>query len=156
MALKKPVVITDGEFEQLQAGDNLADADLLMRAFTTTALIGQVVYADSAGNVDLAQANAAGTSIVVGLATEAVTAPASGAVQTDNVLALTTGQWDAVTGETGGLTVNKKYYLDDATAGMMLQDDNLSSLGVGDYIVQIGKALSTTEFLIDIEKRILL
>lgn len=156
MAIKAPLVLTDGELQQLQAGDNLADVHFLSRVFTTTSIKGNVVYADAAGACDLAQANAAGTSKPIGLSPAAVVATNPGNVQTDGVLTLTTGEWDAVTGETGGLTANAKYYLDDATAGMLLQDDNLSSLAVGDYVVVIGKGLSTTELLIDIETRILL
>lgn len=156
MAIKAPLVVTDGEIEQLQAGDNLADVHLLSRTFTTTSIKGNVVYADAAGSVDLAQANASGTSKPIGLSPAAVVATNPGDVQTDGVLTLTTGEWDAVTGETGGLTANAKYFLDDATAGMLLQDDNLTSLAVGDFVVVIGKGLSTTELLIDIESRILL
>lgn len=156
MAIRKPLVIVDGEIQQLQAGDNIGEVDLLSRTFTSTAVKCQALYADSAGSVDLAQANAVGTSKPIGLATEGVTAASAGYVQSNGVLVATTGEWDAVTGETGGLTANAKYYLDDASAGDLLQDDNLSSLGTGDYVVEIGTGLSTTEMQIQIHKRILL
>lgn len=156
MAIRIPLVIVDGEIQQLQSGDNIGEVELLSRTFTSTAVKCEAVYADAAGSVGLAQANAAGTSKPIGLATEGVTAASSGYVQSSGVLTATTGEWDAVTGETGGLTANAKYYLDDANAGNLLQDDNLSSLGTGDYVVEIGTGLSTTEMLISIEKRILL
>lgn len=156
MAIRKPLVVVDGEVQRLQAGDSIGEVDLLSRTFTSTAVKCQAVYADSAGSVDLAQANAAGTSKPIGLAFEGVAAAGTGYVQTSEVITATTGEWDAVTGETGGLTANAKYYLSDAAAGMLLQDDNLSGLTTGDYVVEIGTGLSTTEMKISIEKRILL
>lgn len=156
MAIRKPVVLVDGELQNLQAGDNLAEVDLLSRVFTSTTVVGEALYADLPGAVNKAQANAAGTSKPIGLAVEGVTAASSGAVQTFGVLVATTGEWDVVTGETGGLTVNAKYYLSDVAAGKLLQDDNLASLATGDYVVEMGVALSTTEMLINIQKRILL
>lgn len=156
MAVRKPVVVVDGELQQLQSGDSIGEVDLLSRTFTSTTVICQVLYADSAGSVDLAQANSAGTSKPFGLAFEGVAAAGTGYVQTAEVLTATTGEWDAVTGESGGLTANSKYYLSDATAGMLLQDDNLSGLTTGDYVVEIGTGLSTTEMAINIQKRILL
>lgn len=158
MAVRKPLVLDDNlEVQQLQAGDNIeTGSDQLQRVFTAATAIGEVMYADGNGSVDKAQANAEGTSRVVGLAGEAVGAGLTGTLVTNGVLTATTGEWDVVTGEVGGLTVDQQYFLSDAAAGKLLQDDNLAGLGAGDYRVLVGIALSTTELRVGIQERILL
>ena len=68
-------------------------------------VIGSAVYAPSAGNVNLARANAIGTSDVVGLVADAsITNGTTGNIQTTGIITATTTQWDAVvTGESGAL-----------------------------------------------------
>ncbi len=156
MAIKKPLVLDSaGGLEELQAGDNLdVSANKVTRTFTSVTIAGEPVYADTNTSVDGAQANADGTSNVVGLAAAAVGAAATGDMCISGVVTLTTGEWDALTGETGGLTRDLKYFLDDATAGRMLQEDNLTSLGAGDYLVELGTAISTTEMQLDIKTKI--
>lgn len=150
MAVKKPIVITDGELERLQPGDQIQQAVLFNRinANTGNLVIATPVYASGAGQVDKAQADALSTKDVLGLIAEAVVAPsADGAVQCDGIFAATTSQWDAVTGGSGGLTVGTKYYLDPDTAGMLTETVPSTQ---GDYVAMIGIALSTTEMEISI------
>ena len=156
MAIKKPLVYDgDGDIERLQSGDSLeTGADNISRVFTATTVIGAPVYADSATSVQKAQANARATAIVVGLAAESVTAAGTGSVITDGALTATTGEWDAVTGETGGLTFNTKYYLSDAAAGAILEKGNLAGLTAGDIMVELGVGISTTEMLVRIRRGI--
>lgn len=156
MSLRKPLVIVDGQIQQLQAGDSLdatsneVDSVELTNGNAGSIVIGTPVYSKSAGSVDKAQANASGTVEVVGLVRDvSVTAAASGAIQTDGVLAATTGQWDAVAGTTGGLTYNTVYYLDPDTAGKLT---STAPTDAGDYVVRIGKAISTTELEISISQ----
>lgn len=156
MATRKPLVEVDGEVQVLQPGDDIATgASAFTKTFTSTAVIGQVLYSDGNTSVGLAQANADATSKVVGLAVAGVTAAASGSVQYAGVLTATTGEWDAVCGTTGGLTANTKYYLSDTGAGNMLEAGNLGGITQGEYVVEIGRALSTTELLIEPKRRIL-
>jgi hypothetical protein len=153
MASRKPLVLNGGQIEQLQSGDTLnascneVDSVIKTNDNAGAIVIGQPVYVKSNGNVDLARANAQGTVQVLGLVTNASVAAAGAAnIQTDGVLTATTGEWDAVTGETGGLTPGAVYYLDDATAGMMTQT---APSAAGKFVVRVGVALSTTELDID-------
>jgi len=155
MALRKPLVIVDGAIQQLQAGDSLdatvLEADVIVRenGNAGTIVIGNVVYPDDNGTVDLAQADASGTVEILGLVSSvSITSAASGSIQTDGVLTATTGQWDVVAGTTGGLTAGTVYYLDPDTAGMLTATAPTSA---GDYVVRVGVALSTTEFEISIQ-----
>lgn len=154
MAIKKPLVITNGQIEQLQSGDQLQSNELIVRTNNNASpiVIGQPVYVDGAGTVDLALADAQVTSRVLGLVAEtSIAAAGSGGIQTDGVIIATTGEWDAVTGETGGLTAGALYFLDPDTAGMLTQTAPTVS---GDYVAEVGMALSTTELEISIRRTV--
>ena len=156
MALKKPLVIVAGQIQQIQSGDVIdvsvvGEVDVVSLENDTGAaaiVIGAPVYSKSAGKVDNAQADAVATVEVIGLV-QAVTVAyqASGNIQTDGVLTATTGQWDAVTGDAGGLTFNDVYYLDPDTAGMLT---TTAPTTIGDFVVRVGKAISTTDMEISI------
>lgn len=105
----------------------------------------QPVYVDGDGSVSLAQANAAATSRVLGICMAAVPATSVVGVAIAGVMGATTAEWDAVTGQTGGLTPGKLYFLSDVNAGQLLMEDNLASLGTGDFRVQVGCAISSTK-----------
>lgn len=150
MATKKPLVITSGQVEQLQAGDSIEHPGLFSRVNGNAGaiVIGQPVYVDAPGSVDLAQADAASTTDVLGLVADTtIPSAGSGGILTDGVLTATTGEWDVVTGQVGGLTSGVKYWLDPTTAG------NLTTTAptvVGDFVAPIGQAMSTTELEITI------
>lgn len=67
-------------------------------------------------------------------------------VQTQGVLTLTTEQWDAITGDTGGLTRGVPYYLVPAPDDGLLT--TTAPTDSGDFVVRVGIALSATDFLI--------
>lgn len=154
MAAKKPLVITGGQIEQLQAGDTLdasvSEVDVISKTNDngSTAVICTPLYQKSDGDVDFGRANAQGTVQIIGFAAEDITAAGSGIVQTDGILVATTGEWDAVTGQSGGLTAGSPYYLSAATAGMMTTTAPSSA---GQFVVRLGLATSSTEFDISIE-----
>lgn len=120
--------------------------------FTTTAIAGAPVYVDGADSVDLARANATATSAVLGLARAAVTATNSGDVITDGVVTLTTAEWDALAGTTGGLTPQARLYLNVGTAGRLTETIPTAP---GEYVVEVGKALSPTKLHVRVRRRIL-
>jgi hypothetical protein len=108
--------------------------------------IGRAVYSSAAGAVNLANANAAGTMGVVGLVSAtSIANGAAGLVAMDGVLTATTTQWDAVTGQTGGLTFGSVYFLSNTTAGALTTTAPASG-----YVVPVGRALSTTQMKIHI------
>jgi hypothetical protein len=150
MSIKKPLVITNGQIEQLQSGDRLASGDLFNRlnANAGSLVIGTPVYVPAAGSVDKARANAASTKDVLGLIADvSVATNTQGAVQSDGVLEATTAQWDAVTGQTGGLTPGAIYFLDAAATGKLTPTAPTAD---GEFVCRVGLALSTTELEISI------
>lgn len=158
MAARKPLVLINGRVAQLPPGDTLAassaevDVVNVSNANVAALDIGTPVYIQGADSMDKAQANAAGTSEVLGLVQSASIAPAgSGSVQTNGVMTASTGQWDAVTGESGGLTPGATYFLDPATAGMLTQT---APVAVGEFVTRVGRALSTTDMVINPEPAI--
>lgn len=145
MALLKPLVIKNGQIEQIQSGDTVVVPDYINMVADSTLIPGNVVYASAAGHVDKAKADASGTVKTIGLAVAAISSAGSGPIQNDGVLTLTTGQWDAAAGTTGGLTFNTEYYLSAGTAGLLT---STAPTTVGQYVAPIGIALSTTDLLI--------
>lgn len=146
MALKKPLVIgTDGTLEQLQSGDTLDspssgyDAATVTNGEAGSITIGQVTYISAANTVLKAQADAIGTSRVFGLVlTATIGAGASGQVVTNGLLS-----------GLSSLTPGAVYFLDGATAGAMTATRPTSGV-----VVELGKALSATEFQVSIRRPI--
>lgn len=161
MALRKPLVINAGQIQQLQAGDTLdapqsgGDQLVLTNDEAGAVVIGFAVYMDANDGFKKAQANAAGTKNVVGLVAKSpsIANGASGPVTTSGLLTATTAEWDAAAGTTGGLTKDTRYYLDQTTAGKITPT---APTTVGQYVVELGIAISTTELKIDIKQPILL
>ena len=84
MAIKKPLVIgSNGEIEQLQAGDTIDVTTASNQVFTATnamgwaLTIGQAVYISAANTVEAALADDVTTSGVVGLVADASIAGAA-------------------------------------------------------------------------------
>lgn len=160
MANRKPLVIVDGVVRQMASADVL-DAQLNEVDFITadngeiTAIvIGMPVYVSAADEVKKALADALGTSEILGLVADITVAASDPArILTDGRLTATTAQWDAVTGQTGGLTPGSVYYLDSSTAGNLT---TTAPTAEGETVVRVGRALSTTVLEISIDRPILL
>ena len=154
MAIRKPVVLNNGQFEQLQAGDSIQNVEQVQLTNNNAGVlvIGTPVYAVANDAVDKAMANAVGTINVIGLIADvSVAASTAGSVQHDGILVATTTQWDAVTGLTGGLVKDNIYYIDAATAGKLT---STAPTTAGQFVKEIGTAISTTEMQIGIRIRI--
>jgi hypothetical protein len=160
MALRKPLVMNAGQIQQIQVGDTLdapqGGGDVISQTNDEVGavVIGCPVYNDANDGVKKAQANAAATAACIGLmATTSTAAAGSGSVMTNGVLTATTTQWDAVAGTTGGLTKGTRYYLSAATAGIIT---STAPTTVGQYVVELGIGISTTEMLLNVRQAILL
>jgi len=161
MALRKPLVLVDGQTQRLQAGDTLditsvGGGDVVSQTNDEASpiVICAPVYNDANDGVKKAKADASGTKDVIGLVADASIANGvAGSIQVNGILSATTGQWDAVFGTTGGLTKGTRYYLSAGTAGLgTVSAPNTT----GQYVVELGLALSTTELMIQIKSPILL
>lgn len=113
-----------------------------------TVPIGTPVYSSAADTIDKARANAAGTSLVIGVVTASVLPGASVDVATSGAIVATTGQWDTVAGTTGGLVFNTIYYLDASSPGKLT---STAPSGAGQFVVQVGVAVSTTTLVVSRE-----
>jgi len=161
MALRVPLVMVAGQIQQLQSSDTIAvpsvTAGVVLQQTNDESgaiVICTPVYNDANDGVKKAKADASGTKDVIGLVKDAsITNGVAGAIQCDGVLAATTTQWDAVFGTTGGLTKGTRYYLSAATAG---QGTSTAPSTVGQYVMELGIAISTTELRIGMGDPILL
>lgn len=152
MAVRIPIVIVNGQLQQLQAGDSLdikAEAVSYVNDEATPVVICAPVYNDVAGGFKKAQANAAGTKDVIGLVAQSpsIANGVSGAITIDGQLSATTAQWDAVTGGSGGLVFKTRYYLDPTTSGKLT---STAPSTVGQFVCEVGIAESTTDMKINI------
>ncbi len=112
---------------------------------------GMPVYSFNNGEFKRGKANNVTTNKLIGLAHDDINTSASGEIQTDGVLMASTVQWDALTGDSGGLTVNSLYYLSETTAG------NLKlTVPITGYVSPVGIAISSTQMKIGILNTVLL
>lgn len=105
-----------------------------------TLLPGQVVYMAASDQAALAQANNSITSRGVGMVLALIDSSVA-YVQCVGNISLPTGQWDALTGETGGLTPGAVYYLSPTTAGALTATAPSSS---GQFVLKVLLAISST------------
>jgi hypothetical protein len=152
MALRKPLVLVNGQIQQLQSTDTMdspqSGGDIVSQINDEVGaiVIGTPVYNDANDGVKKAKADASGTKDVIGLVKDtSITNGVAGAIQTSGVLSATTGQWDVAFGTSGGLVKGTRYYLSAATAGL---GTGTAPSTVGQYVVELGIAISTTELLL--------
>lgn len=149
--LKVPAAGTILEWTDPNANDNLLS---LTNGNAGTINIGQPVYISAADTVDLAKADAAATSKVFGLVSDTtIDTTDPGNILYRGILTATTGQWDAVTGQTGGLTAGSEYFLDPTTAGKLTTTKPSTATQV---VKKVGVAISTTKMKLELGSSILL
>lgn len=107
----------------------------------------QTASAEEVGLVNKARANTTSTSSVAGLTVGQAVAEENAHTQFAGPLTLTTAQWDAVTGGSGGLTPGSTYYLSAATAGRITATAPSSG---GQFVTQVGIAMSARTMLVQI------
>lgn len=98
-----------------------------------TVALAQIVYISGAGTIDLAKADAASTSLAVGVITKAAILGGTAEFQTHGIV-----------GGFSSLTEGVKYYLSAATLGLATLTPPSS---VGHRVVFLGQAVSATELL---------
>lgn len=127
-------------------------------AFTNTSnhdlTLGMAVYAPSVGLGAPADASSITKKTVIGLVANDLVLSQSGrgSVLGSGKLTGTQAQWEAATGLVGGLVVGSTYYL-DTTPGRITP---FPPGEPGQYLCPVGYALTSTEFVIRIERPITL
>lgn len=113
-----------------------------------TLLAGSPVYAKTNAHWGLAQADAFPQTRFAGMAEAATAATFPATVLTSGPIELTTAEWDALTGQVGGLTPGSVYYLSPSTAGEI---QTTPPAVTGQFSVKVGKAVTPT--ILDIDPR---
>ena len=148
MALVKPLVLVNGQIQQIQAGDTLNAAVAEQEILTLTnsdaaaSVLGELFYIFGAGAVKKAKSDAAGTARGAVIAKATIASAATGSFQSSGIIA-----------GLSGLTVGSVYYASAATAGAITAT---APSTVGQYVQEIGQALSTTDLLFNPKAPILL
>ena len=128
-----------------QAFDTPIDA-----IFDSNTVPGQVVYVSGDGTVDLAQADAVGTSTAIGIALTTTSATEQGQYRAEGQVEVS--NWTAITG-TALLTPGSIYFLSTTVAGGLT---TTAPSTAGETIVRVGRALTTTRLDIEIAQPVLL
>jgi hypothetical protein len=105
-------------------------------------VVGMVVTPQGSDVVFLSIANAPGRQNAAGVLV--AIAAGVGTVQYRDRGVLTTAQWDAVTGQVGGLTPGP-YYVSAAAQGMLT---TVQPVAPGSFVTQVGLALNPTTLLL--------
>ena len=156
------VVGTAGSYPSLaklttQALDrlHLLQAIPIVNVDTDDMTLGMAVYSAGVGVGKLALASNVTKKNVIGLVANDLIESQSGrgSVMPTGTLAGTVAQWEAVTGLMGGLIPNATYYLDHDTPGRITPYPSNTD---GQYLCPVGYALTTSEFIIRIERPIAL
>jgi hypothetical protein len=101
---------------------------------------------DADGTVLPADASDADTAYVTGIAVGTGVEGGSVHVQSGSPMTLTTAEWDAITGGSGGLTRGAPYYLSTTTGRIT----TTPPVGSGNFVTPIGIATSATDLVIQL------
>lgn len=158
MALQRPLKYdpTAGEIARFAADDFINEVDFLTvnnETGVTLVKFTPVYQTAVANEVAKAHASALATARVIALLAEAIADGASGAALSDGRLTGSTAEWDAITGQTGGLTPGSKYYVSPTTAGMLTTTPPTVD---GHVLAPVGTAKSATEFEVSMGTRVVL
>lgn len=159
MAIKKALVQSNGKVKQIASTDNLESTIIstqMINGTASTIVKFKSVYVDSTGSVnsfDQATGFSASADVVGMVVDTSIASGATGNIALSGILEGTTGEWDAVTGQTGGLTKGSTYFLGVGTAGNITVTPPSVS---GDVVVSMGTALTTTKFKLNIQSGIAL
>jgi hypothetical protein len=151
MTLREPLVIINGQIQQLPSGDTINGAGpggTFDGAFDGTnnegspITIGQPVYIDADDSVKLLSANSANSVKFAGLVGDAsIGTGNTGNIQYTGELTANVSQWTAVGIPSGNLTAGATYYVDDAATG------NLTATApttVASYVIPVGVSVNVT------------
>jgi hypothetical protein len=150
MTLREPLVIINGQIQQLPSGDTINGAGpggAFDGAFDGTnneaapITLGQPVYINAADGVKLLSANSANSTKFAGLVGDAsIGAGNTGNIQYTGELTGNSAQWTAITGS-GTLTAGATYYVDDAATGNLTATAPTTAAS---YVIPVGVAINTT------------
>jgi len=144
-----------GDEDQIVAEVAAVEGDILngrykslTNAESGTLVPGTTVYLFSASSAKKTVVTALATAYCLGLVAASngagILTTAAGSIQVNGEVTLTTAEWDAIAGTTGGLTAGTVYYA-SATAGALTS--TLPAV-TGNFDTTVGIALSATTLLL--------
>lgn len=133
-------VTTDAQ-GRVTAGDNINGQSFTNGSGSTIGKF-KAVYVSAADTVNNAIANSIGTTKAIGFTLASATNGAAVDVAlSGSIMSGTTGEWDAVTGQGGGLTTGALYFLSNTTSGNIT-----TTAPTTGFLLPVGIAKSTTQF----------
>jgi hypothetical protein len=130
---------------------SVGDAEYYWNADASVMTVGEAVFQSAIGQTmkAIATADVAGTSVVVGVVLDStVSVGAQFRAISSGPVSATTAQWDAVTGQSGGLTPGAAYYLSPTVPGRITP---IPPTDDAQYIVYVGTADSATVLSVSVD-----
>lgn len=103
---------------------------------------GSPVFITATSRFELALGDALPQAQAIGVSLFATASGFPATVQTQDIVTLTTAEWDAVTGQTGGLSPGVRYYLDQITLGMITTTAPVQDTPNSRFNTRIGVAIN--------------
>lgn len=156
MAKRKPLVMVNGQIQQLQSTDSISAAEIpqYTNGEAGAIAIGSPVYISGNDTVMKAKANASGTLPVIGVVADgSIANGVAGGIQDTGTLVSSGGFPIADSLTLAPLTANVIYYASVTTAGTMTAN---APSAAGQYVQEIGIATSTTELKLTLRAPVLL
>ncbi|MBW2562199.1 MAG: hypothetical protein JRE40_15275 [Deltaproteobacteria bacterium] len=158
MTIRAPLVIINGRIQELPIGDSIAGAGagsgtgIEAQAATTgeDVVVSEILYLDGSGFANRAQANAIGTSHIIGICTLGATSGNTCEFLTEGVVSIS--DWTECIGSVS-LTPGTLYFLDPSNAGQMV---TVAPTTIGQTVVIVGRAVSAQILDLTVTQPILL
>jgi hypothetical protein len=143
-------------FDPLRAGGSSGGGGTTFANLTAAQNVaaGAPVYTSGAGRVSNADASASPSCNAIGLSFAALGDGETGRIITGGPIALSLAQWDALTGDSGGLVPGDWYYVSADTPGGLTSTPPDPNTDAGDFVAAVGQALSETTLDVKIQKAI--
>lgn len=150
-------IVTTNEYGQVvvgAVGGGTTDNNIyteMMNNGSVNIPIGAPVRKTGDNTVELAQGNATKKG-VIGIAYEAILIGQTKLVLVEGTITMSTGNWDVITGGSGGLVNDDiPYFLDFSTPGKLVKTVNLDTAPANSYLVGVGYAINPNKLKIDID-----
>lgn len=149
-------VVTTNIYGQVIAGSTGlgSDNNIYTEMMNTSAALipaGAPVRKTGDNTIELAQGNSTKKG-VIGIAYEPIPVGQTKLILIEGTMTMPTGDWDLITGGSGGLVNDDApYFLDFSTAGKLQKTPNIDTAPSTSYLVAVGYAINPNKLKLDID-----
>ena len=139
MAIRDPLVLIDGKIKELPVGDTIVNGNTFAMTAAEDITAMRLVYVSGTDEVKMCNNSSENTMSAVGMSVNAISNGDNGTITAFGLIT------------TSGLVAGEIYYV--GANGELIDSSNLPT-ATGSVIQKVGRALSTTKLLLDIDESI--